>query len=272
MKILKILRTSFAGICLMLAIANYTHAKEWRGITPLHSSLADVVREFGTCTSLTNDTCMYAWKEETIKFVFLSEPCGTGVEKLARQTVVRIERRPKLASQLPAYHKIDYYHFSAFFLRGSDGWVEHYVDDAEGFAAEAKDSVVTQVHYTATADDFRLCPSSYVKPSDLLPPPENAMKAEFLSPDISVSCPDKTVEVDEPITFSANVSGGIRYVELTYSWSVSAGTIISGHGTPKILVNTIGLPGGTKITATLTIGGIPIECRTSAACTSKIRP
>jgi hypothetical protein len=258
---------------MLLAIANYSHAKEWRGITPLHSTLADVVREFGTCTTLTNDTCTYALKEETIKFVFLSEPCGTGVEKLARQTIVRIERRPKIASRLPDYHKIDFYHFSAFTMRWliDDGF-ELYVNDAEGFAAEAKNRLVTQVHYTATAEDLRLCPSSYVKPSELLPRPEDALVFEFLGLDVTVSCPDKPVGVDKPVTFSANVSGGFPYMELTYSWLTSAGTIIGGQGTPSILIETKGLPAGTEITATLTIGGIPVEMQTQAACTSKIRP
>lgn len=259
----------------MLTIANSSQAKEWRGITPFHSTLADVVRRFGTCTTLNIDSCSYSLKEETVKFFFRPESCGAGKQRLAPQTIIRIERKPIVASLLSDYHEIDYYHYSSFFLQGlleTYSWGENYVNDVDGFAAEAIRKVVTQVHYTAIADDIHLCPSSYVKPSDLLPLPDGAMVAEMLGVDVSVSCPDKTVTTDEPITFSANVSGGNSYTRITFSWSTSAGKIMAGQGTPSIIVDTKGLPGDTEVTASLTIGGIPVEWNGQAACTSKIRP
>lgn len=272
MKIRRILRTSLVGLCLTLTIANSSHAKDWRGITPFHSTLADVVRRFGTCTTLNYDTCTHSLKDETVKFFFRPESCGTGKERLARQTIIRIELKPTSASLLSDYHEIDFYHFSSFFLRGANWGGENYINDADGFAAEAIRKVVTQVHYTAKADDIHLCPSSYVKPSDLLPLPEGAMVAECMSLDMSVSCPYKPVDVDQPITFSANVSNCVPYLRLTYTWSTSAGKIIAGQGTPSIVVDTKGLPGETEVRATLAIGGIPVEWNSRASCTSKISP
>ena len=85
-------------------------------------------------------------------------------------------------------------------------------------------------------------------------------------PTVNVSCPD-TVEVGQPITYTANVTGGDPSVATTYNWSVSASTITSGQGTPSITVDTTD-QGGAAITATVNIGGYPPECQTQASCTT----
>jgi hypothetical protein len=257
----------------MLATTNYSGAKEWRGVRPLHSTLADVVRQFGACTSKEKNSCTYVRKTETVTFVFLSEPCGTGKQKLPRRAIVRIERRPNIPTTLPDYQKIDPYHYTAFRLPdNTQEFFENYVDDDEGFAAESRQHVVTQVYYTAKASEISRCPGSYVKPSDLLPRYKDAIVWEFFCPAISVSCPGKTVEVDAPITFSASWSGGFPYMEPTYAWTVSSGTIIAGQGTPTIRVKTKGLSDDTEITASFKLGGSPVECQSEASCTTKIHP
>ena len=87
-------------------------------------------------------------------------------------------------------------------------------------------------------------------------------------PTVTVSCPD-TVDVGSPATFTANVTGGDPNVSATYNWSVSAGTITSGQGTPSITVDTTGA-GGQTITATVNVGGYPPECNTSASCSTTV--
>jgi len=269
-----ILRRAIVCVGMILAMAGYSYAKEWRGITPTHSTLADVVRQFGPCTASTRTSCTYAWEKETVTFVVLLEACGLGKQRLLRRTVVRIERKPKTVTRLPDFHKIDFYHYSAFFIgeEGPSGYVETYIDDEEGFAAEAENDVVTQIHYVAKAEEAALCPSSYVKPSDLLPKREGKRQAEFFCPSMMVSCADKTVEADGPITFSASISGGFPYMEPTYRWSISAGTIVTGQNTLSIRVDTKGIADGTEITATLTVGGLPVECSSRVSCTTKIQP
>jgi hypothetical protein len=259
---------------MILAAAGYSHAKEWRGITPLHSTLADVVRQFGACTTSTRTSCTYAWKNETVTFVFLSEACGAGKQRLPRRTVVRIERKPKTVTRLPDYHKIDFYHYSGFHVpeEGPSRFFENYINDEDGFAAEAENDVVTQVHYVAKGEEAALCPSSYVKLSDLLPARREKMLWEFFCPIVFVTCPDKTVAADEPITFSGGLSGGFPYMEPTYSWSIAAGTIVSGQNTSSIRVDTKGIADGTEITATLNVGGIPVGCSILASCTTKMQP
>lgn len=86
-------------------------------------------------------------------------------------------------------------------------------------------------------------------------------------PSITVSCPD-TVDIDKPITFSANVAGGSAGVAKVYQWTVSAGTITSGEGTSSITVDTRGLAGQT-VKATLTLPGYDgLNC--SASCPVQI--
>lgn len=267
------IKTIFLCASVMLAAPKYSVAKEWRGITPLRSTLADVERQFGACTSREKNTCTYVWKNETVTFVFLSEPCGTGKQKLPRRTILRIERLPSVPTSLPEYHKFDPHHYLAFRLPdNTEEFFENYVDDKEGFAAESKQHVVTQVHYTAKAQEINLCPGSAIKASDLLPHYNDAIVWEFFCPTIAASCPDKTVEPDAPITFSGSWSGGFPYMEPTYSWTVSAGKITAGQGTPTIRVDTKGLPDDTELTATFTVGGSPVECSKSASCTTKIHP
>jgi hypothetical protein len=89
-------------------------------------------------------------------------------------------------------------------------------------------------------------------------------------PNVTVSCTD-AVDVGQPITYTANVSGGAAGLTPTYNWSVSAGTISSGQGTSSITVDTAGL-GGQSVTATVSIGGADPSCSTTASCTTMVRP
>jgi hypothetical protein len=81
-------------------------------------------------------------------------------------------------------------------------------------------------------------------------------------PNVSISCPERG-EVGQPLTFSSNLSGGTPGVNPIYNWTVSAGRILDGQGTPTITVDTTGLAGQT-VTATLSMGGYTLDC--SASC------
>ncbi len=89
-------------------------------------------------------------------------------------------------------------------------------------------------------------------------------------PTVSVSCPSE-VDPNQPITFTASVSGGEAGATFTYNWSVSAGTITSGQGTSTITVDTANL-GGQSVTATVSIGGADPSCTgTTASCTTTVK-
>ncbi len=85
-------------------------------------------------------------------------------------------------------------------------------------------------------------------------------------PNVSIYCPD-TVTLGQPVTFTANASGGTPGVTATYRWTVSAGSITSGQGTPSITVDTTGL-GGQAITAKVEVLGYEMDC--SASCTAQV--
>jgi hypothetical protein len=89
--------------------------------------------------------------------------------------------------------------------------------------------------------------------------------APTLCPAISVSCPS-TVEQGSSITFTASVSGDAN---VTYNWSVSAGSISGGQGTSSITVDTSGL-GGQTVTATVELGGLDPSCSRTASCSTGI--
>ena len=80
------------------------------------------------------------------------------------------------------------------------------------------------------------------------------------------NCPTITVKSPYLITagdnlgFVAEVKGAS---DVTYNWSISAGTITSGQGTSSITVDTKGLD-GMSVTATVEIGGISSSCSTTS--------
>jgi hypothetical protein len=81
-------------------------------------------------------------------------------------------------------------------------------------------------------------------------------------PTLSVTGPAGVTDRGGSMTFTANVSGGSAQ-NITYNWSVSAGTIASGQGTPSITV-TAPSDGTPNVTATVTIG-LDVDC----ACTKE---
>ena len=89
---------------------------------------------------------------------------------------------------------------------------------------------------------------------DCPPPPP----VKPVCPNVSVSCPEAGTE-NAPVTFTANLSGGTAGITPTYNWTISAGRIISGQGTPSITVDTTGLAGQT-VRATVDIGGFGMPC------------
>jgi hypothetical protein len=87
-----------------------------------------------------------------------------------------------------------------------------------------------------------------------------------ICPNVVMSCPD-VQQAGSPITFTASISGGTPGVTPVYNWRISAGTILSGQGSPTITVDTAGL-GGQPITATVDVAGYNLECR--ASCQSAV--
>lgn len=78
-------------------------------------------------------------------------------------------------------------------------------------------------------------------------------------PVTKVICPDQVYAKDK-LTIIANVRGGDPKVQPTYNWTVSAGAISSGQGTPIIVVDTSEVEAGSSVTATVEAGGFDRGC------------
>ena len=106
------------------------------------------------------------------------------------------------------------------------------VDDGCGFCGQTQTKTITVAECDCVPDPVCTCPT------------------------ITVSGPAGVTNPGESITFTAN--GGTA--DITYNWTVSAGTIESGQGTPSITVTTTPDMAGSNVTATVTIGGTDPTC------------
>jgi hypothetical protein len=93
---------------------------------------------------------------------------------------------------------------------------------------------------------------------------------DIVCPAPTVSCPDR-VEQGTPITFTAGGNLNATPAISGYNWTVSAGTITSGQGTPSITVSTDGLA-GQSVTATVELAGVDPSCPRTASCTAQVPP
>ncbi len=88
-------------------------------------------------------------------------------------------------------------------------------------------------------------------------------------PGIKVESYSYEIAAGDTLVFIAGTTG--VEVNVTYNWAISAGTIISGQGTAKIMVNTEGL-GGMFVTATVELGGLPAKCARTASSSVEVIP
>lgn len=106
---------------------------------------------------------------------------------------------------------------------------------------------------SSTSVDIKLC--------DVCDPPPP------LCPSVRVSCPSAS-ELKRELTFVANVAGGDPDLKPAFTWSLTAGKIISGQGTSKITVDASDLPRSQSITATVALGNYHPACTVeTASCT-----
>ena len=114
--------------------------------------------------------------------------------------------------------------------------------------------------YTITAavdDGCGLCGQAKTETVRVVACPECVRPCECAT--LSVTGPAGITEPGQTMTFTANVTGGTAS-NLTYNWTVSAGTIESGQGTPSITVRTTREMANSNVTATVEVGGQDPAC------------
>ncbi len=97
-----------------------------------------------------------------------------------------------------------------------------------------------------------------------------AIGASAQCPTLNMTAPSDDVPAGQQISFVANVKGGDTKAYPTYNWSVSAGIISSGQGTPVITVDSTGIS-GQSVTATVEIGGLAPQCQRSVSSTAMVK-
>jgi hypothetical protein len=90
-------------------------------------------------------------------------------------------------------------------------------------------------------------------------------------PAVSVQGPSGLTQNGDSMVFTAEVIRDGR-ITTSYTWSISAGTIVSGQGTPSITVATTKQMAGSYVTANVRVIGLPSGCTDVAKETAGIAP
>ena len=88
-------------------------------------------------------------------------------------------------------------------------------------------------------------------------------------PTIEVIGPAGITTSGETMTFTASVSGN-NNSSVVYNWTISDGTIIEGLGTSIIKVATNADIAGKFISATVSLNGLPVNCKNTASQKAEI--
>jgi hypothetical protein len=148
-------------LALLLAASIHLHAKEWRGIVPLHSTRADVERLLGRPFMDRGDTVVYQYETERASIEYSRGPCSIELSpwNVPRDTVISIWVTPKqlyfsdLKLDLTKYKKMQDDELS---------YVFNYVDENEGLSYQVNERIsglVTVIKYFPAARDEKLgCP------------------------------------------------------------------------------------------------------------------
>jgi len=144
------------GVCVLLLSINSASAKSWRGIEPLHSTRADVLRLLGTPT---DDKSPYEWKYEfpgewAIISFSTGAPCKEGLPqgwKLPKDIVINIDVQPsapkKISEVLTSgkeYDRVQTVHTPG---------LNYYIDPEEGIRFTDQNGYVSSITYGPTIKD-----------------------------------------------------------------------------------------------------------------------
>lgn len=150
-------------LCGTLFMADFSQAKEWHGIVPLHSTRADVERLLGAASN--ECKCSYYLDDVSVFVVYASGECrsgGSGGWDVQPDTVIRFSVRPKVRPRLSDL-KIDEKEFRKTEDPELPG-IFYYTNEAEGFIIEVDQGIVTGFYYEPDAKDYHLrCSGSVPK-------------------------------------------------------------------------------------------------------------
>lgn len=229
------LKTSLSMLLLLVA-SEYSFAKEWRGITPLRSTRADVVRLFNQCSDQ-REACAFMLGNDRVYILFsggLTDDHGECARRLPSETVmfidVELKARPKIKSLMLDRKKFRTFNPAEPYKMDLKG----YWNEADGLLINTLRGEVIQIDYLAASSDTSRCLSFYEEPESFIK--LDPVHVALVIVDSSV----KSARAGERVIFSANANMSAKR---GYFWTVNVGSIISGQWTHKITVDTSGLAG-----------------------------
>jgi hypothetical protein len=196
------MQRSLLSLFLLLAFLSFAReamGKTWRGIVPLRSTRADVVRLFGACSDA-DDSCEFEVGNEEVSIVFSDEDseCSKAVR---RDTVLSI----RVAFAKPTT-------FKSFTLKNRGLRVfdispgrRGYINDQEGLIVKTDDDgkEIFELHYIAAAKDASLCSGYYEEPQSFI-----RFRGCQLPPPVKITSPTEKTEQTK-IEFTAFVPDGV---------------------------------------------------------------
>jgi len=228
----KFVRAVLIAPLLLFAIQS-TFAAEWRGLTPLRSTRADVMRLLGQCSEH-GEACVFSSAQEDVYILFsggLGDEYQGCIKALPPETIMFIQVQPKARLKLEALglNNKKLKRLKVFEQYKSDG--KHYLTDT-GLVLETFRGSVNRAVYIAALSDRYLCPSYYEQPEAFV-----ASLAVHPPLIISIDCP-KSAPAGTNLVLKAFASVDARHGP---TWSVDAGKIVQGQHTYKITLDTTGL-------------------------------
>ncbi|MDQ3472156.1 MAG: hypothetical protein M3447_00315 [Acidobacteriota bacterium] len=217
-------------------------AAEWRGIVPLHSSRADIVRLFNVCGD-NKKRCFFSLEDQNVQVVFSGWQGAFGgcPRSIPKDTVLLVRVRfnkpmpiKELKINLKKFKAFDPSYPSAIGFRA-------YIDEKSGLLIKSYQGRVVEFDYIASQDDQAFCPRFYENPRDFV---AVVQRQSHRPPTISLACPADGLRAGSIVTFLARTTEDYD----SALWTLTEGRIVSGQGTREITVDTAGL-GGRKITA-----------------------
>jgi len=225
---------------LLLVASEYSVAKEWRGITPLRSTRADVVRLFNQCADQ-REACAFTLGNDKVYILFsggLSEDHSECARRLPSETVMFIDVELKATPKIKSLN-LDKKKFRTFNpAEPAKMNLKGYWNESDGVLVNTLRGEVIQIDYLAAAADKSGCVSFYEEPESFIR--MAPVHVALIIVDSSV----KSAKAGENVIFSAFANVNAKR---GYTWTVSNGKILSGQLTDKIIVDTSGLAGQTVV-------------------------
>jgi len=224
---------AFRSLLLAFAVsmtAQQATAEEWRGLKPLSSTRADVVRVFGECADK-EKRCEFIFQDESVSIDFSGPDICNG----RSDTVLLIKRALRNAASMKALG-FDKRHFKSFdpsFPRNTG--YRAFVDEKSGLLFKTLRGEVFEIYYAAPKAEEDGCSNYFGNTHELL-----QVVFEHVFMVNRVSCPPTMVD-GEKVSITADYP--LTGQHLVPTWYTTGGRIVAGQWTRKILLDTTGLAG-----------------------------